>query len=143
MTGLVCALSRERRRMLHEAPKLVHDISDRAVEVPGRVFFDALRLSRRLAARLPKAALVIVELLDGSLGEGIGEKGEWAFGRPHIVSGEDLVEVGRALDSLGLAARGDEAADDERRADDAFLATLGAMVAKERARGGALLVHVT
>jgi hypothetical protein len=61
MTGLVCALSRERRRMLHEAPKLVHDISDRTVEVPGRVFFDALRLSRRLAARLPKAALVIVE----------------------------------------------------------------------------------
>lgn len=143
MTGFICALSPERRRMLLDDPKLVNDIANRAIEVPGRVFFDGLRLSRRLAARLPKAALVIVECLDGSLGEGIGKKGEWAFGRPHIVSGDDLTKVGGALDSLGLGAREDEGADGDRRADDAFLAKLGELVAKERARDGALLVHVT
>jgi hypothetical protein len=144
MTGIVCALSPERLRIVESEPTIVHDLVDRRVEIPGRIFFDALRLPSRLRGRLPKDAMPIAACLEGRLGRGIGEKGEWAFGRPHVVDGDELARLESALDARARAASDatlDE--DDARGRDDAFLDRLAAIVRQERARGGAVLVHVT
>src|SRR5690349_8541911 len=99
MTGLVCALSPERKRLVIEEPTLVHDIADRSVDVPGRMFFEFSRLEPRLRAYLPEHAALLA-CLGGSLGYGFGDKSGWAYGRPRIVDGEALEALGRDLDSL-------------------------------------------
>jgi hypothetical protein len=152
MTGILCGLSPERRRLLVEDPGLVHDLADRSVEVPGRHFFDALRLPKRIRAALPQAK-TIVALLGAALGHGFGDKGAWAYGRPRIVDAGDLEALGAELDALAedavlVASRAadpylDPIETETAAADDAFLVRLRTIVRNERAREGALLVHVT
>jgi hypothetical protein len=150
MRGLLCGLSPERRRILVEDLELVHDLGDRNVEVPGRRFFDARRLPARIRAALP-GAKILDELLGAGLGRAIGAKSGWAYGRPRIVDGDALAALGDELDALpeGAVLRATRAVDpdpdpyeDMAEADDAFLDELREIVRKERARGGALLVHV-
>ena len=152
MKGFVCALSPERRRLVEEDPSLVSEIGDRNVEIDGRVFYDAGHLPERLRQWAPGCPTV-VGLIEATLGRGFGAKGQWAFGRPRIVDGEDLDRLSAELAALNedavLEARrtadGDlDALDTEMaEADDRFLVRLRTIVARERERSGALLVHVT
>lgn len=150
MTGLVCALSPERLRIVLEEPAIVHDIADRRVEVPGRVFFDALRLPSRVRKAFSPAPS-LAALLDAGIGRGVGEKSGWAYGRPRIVDGDALAQLAAELEALDLdviydAARRDDAdpiALEIASRDDAWIDEVRAMARAERARGGALLVHVT
>ena len=150
MKGVVCSLSPERLRILLEDPELVNDLSDRRVEVPGRLFYDALRALERLRTHLPgDAGRVVVATLSGEVGTGIGERGGWAYGRPHVVDGDDLVRLRHALDALGATANIDAEPDvgaielELAEQDDAFLVSLADLVRRESGRGGALLVHIT
>jgi hypothetical protein len=152
MTGILCGLSAERRRLVTEEPALVHELGDRHLEVPGRLLFDALRLPTRLADRLDRHE-ALRALLEARLGHGIGQKGGWAYGRPRIVEAAELDAVAAELDGLPedstqTAARKadpdlDPIDDEIAEQDDAFLVRLRTLVTRERARSGAILVHVT
>ena len=143
MKGLVCALSPARLKILDEDPEIVNDLADREVEVPGRAFFDAARMPKRLRARLPTDALLILDCLEGKVGRGIGDEDGWAFGRPHVIEGDELGGLGAALSALKEMDDSELDEDPDRMSDDAFLMRLTELVKQETARGGALLVFIT
>jgi hypothetical protein len=144
MTGIVVALSPERRRIVESDPAIVHDIANRSIKVPGRLFFDALRLPDRLRVRTTKLPTLVLACLEGRLGRGVGEKGDWAYGRPHVIEGEELGRLADALAAVPERATAEDPTTDEvAMADDALLRQIGEIVTRERGRGGALLVHIT
>jgi len=138
MTGIVCALSPARLKILEDDPQIAHDLADRTVKVPGRFFFDALRMPERLRGWLPQGSDFIFDCLDGKVGRGVGDRDGWAFSRPHVIESDDLAKLGAALASV-------EPPDEEGEADldGVFLQQLSELVRQELERGGALLVFIT